>query len=256
MMERPGIKVVDTVISQEKKIVANGRRYSCVEIVYPQFSCSAGQVMLIRTSDKEVAWPYAYMIQKTTEVGFLVLAPEHSDLYRQTAGDMVVVWGPRGRSPLNKGNFLVVTEAAAYPAVLPFVLQDSGACKAAIFIDDMDSQPVLGENVHFHRADSIEAAIAATRQSRAEQILIALNPQKLLLFSKGLDEEIIKKSFAYMPTIMVCGIGGCTSCAIHNPAAEADPTLPKGILMCCEGPYQLLTKVDIASDITTFETFL
>ncbi len=249
------IQVMDTAVRSSRRITANGRNYAVVEVAYPAASFSPGQVLMLKTEDKDVRWPYGYMIQKRTGDGFVVVAPEHSDLYGRRAGDAVVAWGPRGRGPLDESGktFLAVTEAAAYPACLPFVLKAAGQCKAVLFLDDKDGEPLLGEAAHFHRADSMEAAAAAAGQSKADCLLIALNPQKLLDFTQALDDEAVKKAIVYMPTVMVCGVGGCTSCAIHNPAAKTDPTAPPGVLMCCQGPYQPLDRVDIATDITTFE---
>ncbi len=254
-MAQHSIQVTDTTVRSNERITANGRKYAVVEIAYPVTVFAPGQVMMVKTEDKEVQWPYAYMIQKSTSDGFVVVAPARSDLYRQSPGDAVVVWGPRGRGPLDGSgtSFLAITEAAAYPACLPFVLKEADRCKAVLFLDSEDGEPLLGEAAHFHRADSMEAAVAAAGQSKADCLLIALNPQKLLDFTQALDDESVKKAIVFMPTVMACGVGACTSCAIHNPATNVDKTAPAGILMCCQGPYQPLAKVDIATDITTFE---
>lgn len=252
-VEKETIQVFDTKIKNvSRKNTANGRSYAVVTIELAGIDFQPGQFMMIQAKDKEVRWGYDYMILSADPDSVTVIAPLQSDLYQQFPGNEIAAWGPRGTGPLvsGEGPAVLVASPATYASVLPFILNETDRCRLLLLVsqDPQQELSVMGEQISSACIPSVDSLCVALEGMDESQILVALNPEEMLEYSKFAADDVRKRTWMYMPTQIGCGIGGCTGCVVHSPDA------PFGIKICEEGPFLPLCKTDITADIHSFIT--
>lgn len=210
----------------------------------------AGEYLMIRTHNREVGWPYPYMIHGVTDRGFLVLAAEDQDLFWSGLKDPVEYWGPRGTGPLDaEQSFVLLTEPAVFFLVRPF-LGMSGL--RGIVLIDPENTEISPELENLVRCADMNIAWKTVKNMQSDRVIAALNPKNAEMLSEVFGEDEIEwgnRVFLYVTNKKACGIDACKGCYLHSPKEKF------GINVCCKGPFMPLNMIDFEADRKCFETY-
>lgn len=238
--------VIESRILSRKEISCfGGRKYAEYEIEgVPDFK--QGQYLMICTENKETKWPYPYFLHQKTDGKAVVLAAEYQDLYESRTGDTIQYWGPRGSSPLDgEEEVVLAAEPAVCFAVYPFL--KSGNSRKTLILNGQKEEVLQEEKTVYY--ENI-AVLAEAVKRESGKIIVALNLENAEEFAGQFTEEEKEKIFFYVSNKKACGMDGCKGCYLHSKENSF------GINVCCKGPFMPLSVIDFEKDGKSFETFI
>lgn len=240
--------VVKSLVLQKRNFCTKeNRNFVEMELLCPNFSFKPGQFVMVRINAPGVHWAYPYMVQKTTEKGFVVAAHQRAALAAAQTGTALCFWGPSGRAVSLDENTSFVAQAATTFLIAPLV-QAMPGCKLFI-VGGSGYTTYAGEAPVVQLVKSGKSA-AQSLQTAKGDIITALNVDVLEEFMGHLPQNLHSKTSIFASTNVACGIGACKACHLHNK------NLPLGIAVCCAGPFVPWQSVDISQDKKCFHQFL
>lgn len=236
--------VLDTKILSRTERTGCGQNWVVFEIVYPGFTFSPGQFVMIRGGSNTFNWSYPYMVQGATEEGFTIVSQPGGALYGCCPGDAVVVWGALGNPPAG-GELTLVAQPESYHFVAP-LLKLAGA-KTLVMVGGEAPEAIPGGVTVVNAAGPKEASQVLSEDGG--RAALALNLPELMATMANVPDALKKDALVFAYTKMGCGIGACRGCYLHSPDIKT------GIAVCCEGPYLPYTKIDFETDKNCFQVF-
>lgn len=233
------------ILGRKENSFFSGRKYAEYEIAGVS-DFKMGQYLMICTENKETKWPYPYFLHQKTDGGAVVLAAENQDLYKSSVGDPIQYWGPRGSSPLNgEEEIVLAAEPAVYFAVYPFLKTEHS--RKVLILNGQKEEVLQDEKMVCY--ENIAALTGAVKRETGK-IIAALNPENAKAFAEQFTEEEKENIFFYVSNKKACGMDGCKGCYLHSRENSF------GINVCCKDPFMPLSVIDFEKDGKSFETFI